>query len=124
MSAVISRIKYERLKLEGENVRAALPFRSIVEKSKRKEGEEKGQKEDGDASMKAELASSGSLLRLSFFPACELHKENMYTGDTTAFSELPYLLLKFLKPIGFFDVTLVLRAFHGESVYRNFLIIS
>lgn len=51
MSVVISGIKYERLKLEGENVRAVLPFRSVVEKSKRKDGEkgeEKGQKEDGD----------------------------------------------------------------------------
>lgn len=53
--------------------------------------------------MKAELAG-GSLLRLSFFPAYELHKENMYTG-IPSLSELPSLLLKFLKPIGLFNVT-------------------
>lgn len=38
VSVVISGIKYERLKLEGEDVGAVLPFRSIVEKGRGRKG--------------------------------------------------------------------------------------
>lgn len=71
-------------------------------------------------SMKAELAG-GSLLRLSFFPAYELHKGNMYTG-IPPLSELPAFFSEISEPIGFFDATpcFVLST---RSRCRNFLII-
>lgn len=102
VSGVISGIKYERLKLEGENVRARGPPVSKhrgekqvgrkERKGRRKKKRGKREKDEKRISMKAAELAGGSLLRLSFFPACELHKGNMYTpGMPRRFSNcLPF----------------------------------
>ena len=119
VSTVISGIKYEKeIKARGKG--SVLRFRRIEKGRGRKEKREKKKGVEKKKTRRAWKSSpTARLLCFSFFPACELHKENMYTV-IPPLSELPSLLLKFLKPIGFFDVT---PCFPRRSQYRNFLII-
>jgi len=68
-------------------------------------------------SMKAKLAG-GSLLCLSFFPACELHKGNMYTA---AF-RIAFPFTEISETHRFLWRNSTLRVFHEEAGIETFLL--
>lgn len=124
VSGVISGIKYERLKLEGENVRARGPPVSKhrgekqvgrkERKGRRKKKRGKREKDEKRISMKAAELAGGSLLRLSFFPACELHKGNMYTPGCRAAFRIAFPFTEISEIHRFLRRNSAPRAFHDE----------